>query len=100
MALRLRKLDIEIRRERQEKEKNLRAQLIDENEKIKLDRETALDHRVMESPEVELEEWEGEEGLKEWEGGDAWREGGGEVVDDGDLGLGEGGGGGGELPYF
>ena len=87
MALRLRKLDIEIRRERQEKEKNLRAQLIDENEKIKLDRETALEAKRAQMAQEEQQEWDEEEYLKEWDGEHPLREVGEEVVDDVDLDL-------------
>lgn len=86
MALRLRKLDIEIRRERQEKERNLRAQLMDENEKIKVERETTLEAKRAQMAQEE-QEWDEEEYLKEWDGEHPLREVGEEVVDDVDLDL-------------
>ena len=86
MALRLRKLDIEIRRERQEKEKNLRAQLMDENERIKVERETMLEAKRAQMAQEE-QEWDEEEYLREWDGEHPLREVGEEVVDDVDLDL-------------
>ncbi len=79
-------MDIEIRRERQDKEKNLRAQLIDENEKIKIERETALETKRTQMAQEE-QEWDEEEFLREWDGEHPLREIGEEVIDDVDLDL-------------
>lgn len=79
-------MDIEIRRERQEKEKNLRAQLIEENEKIRNEREIVLEAKRTQMAQEE-QEWDEEEFLREWDGEHPVRDIGEEVVDDVDMDL-------------
>ena len=67
LTLKLRKLNIEIRREKQEKERNRRFDMMDENEKIKNQREVALEEHKAQIPPEEIEEFNAEEWLKVWD---------------------------------
>ena len=64
MSLRLRKLNIEIRKENFEKKVNDRFNKIDENEKIKAAREQALDDHKATIPPEEVEAFDPEEWLR------------------------------------